>query len=339
MAGGAARLLLARSVCLVCALAIGCEDAPRAARPSTEGSAGGARELPLAPADFFPLAPGDRVRIAVRPTGARHNEGVTGVDERGIAMVHGTAHTTGERYRATETDVSLVTPDGTPLVPILRAPLTRGARFDYTLTESDVAVPCEVEIRRTSATATVAGAALASCIELVRRCEYAAGHPFPSATTHTTEETFCPGVGRVRERGRFDPPPQLTAIPAEREERVVYYRIAGAPAATAPSSGCDAFILLPSDVIAACGAGIAPIEPLAGTDLPGGGCEHAFDRAGARLAIRFGAPFPVAEAGGEDEAVTRVVEDAPRIEVRAAPAACSGEGLARLEPLLRSLAE
>jgi len=280
---------------------------------------------PLAP--LFPLHPGDRWR-RVADDGMVRLEGVTGVDASGIAAVHGTGHTQAERFVQAGDEVRLVSPDGAALSPVLRSPLRTGERFEYQHTERDVAVPCEVEVVATDGRATVAGSDLTGCVSLHRRCRYPAGAPFPTETTHVREETYCPSVGLVLERSVFRPPPTRSAIPADRTERLVGFRVDGGPPPA--ESGCERYILLPNDVAAACGSDVAP-EDGVGSAMPDGACRYGYRHGTAILEAVIGASAEAAPA----DALIDVDSGGRRAWISGEAAACPGAE--RLAPLLASL--
>lgn len=319
----------------------------------------GGAEVPALPS-LFPLAPGDRWRTEAGEQATPHNTGVTGREPSGTSVVHGTSHTLAERYRVTDEEIALVSDDGDVLVPVLRAPLRVGTSWRYALEDREVEVPCEATVRTVGVAERVAGAALEGCVEVLRRCEYPEGQPFPAETVHETEELYCPGVGRVRERTRFDPPPSDAIMPASRTEQVVGWRVAGAPPMpSAGSFGCASFILLPSDVQAACGAAVQPDGPASGDPgedrctyryrTPEGAIEVAAER-------RAEAPGEAAvdEAIGATEETPAQTHDGVRVvtadrvrfgfgdgpllvTVAADAAACPEASAIRLAPLLRSL--
>ncbi len=213
--------------------------------------------------------------------------GVTGVDARGVAIVFGGAGDTPERYTADARAVTRVDEQGRPLVPLLRVPLEEGASWSYTLAERGVSVPCNAEVvRRDTAPREVAGARLAACVTVRRVCRYPAGAPFPLATTHDREETYCPDVGLVGETQRFSPPPAPGLLPAVLRERLVAWRVRGAPPSQAEGRlTCDDVLLLPSDVQAACGAALQPAGERTGADEEGA-CVFRYGGGGRTVDVR-----------------------------------------------------
>ena len=326
-----------------------------------------AREVPadevpgstLSPQALFPLHPGDRWRVETQE-GVTNNRGVTGLERSGTAVIHGTAHPLAERYRATDDEIALVDPAENLLVPVLRAPIRRGAEWSYALRDRSIDVPCEATVRTIGITERVAGMALEDCVEVVRRCEYPEGQPFRAPTTQTTEEIYCPNVGRVRQTLAFDPAPPEGLLPGRRVERVVGFRVRGGPAMPEPPAfSCEHVIILPSDVQAACGAAVSPQNPLAGE--PGDeSCTYRYRAPSGEITIRAeraGEPVdeaaidaqlaPTADAPVRTQEGVRLVtgaevrigvaSDRVLVVVTADPAACPEESALRLAPFLRSL--
>ncbi len=349
---------IAMLAALACATGCGDDDGPTAVlRPEREPRGGEVVDV----RSLFPASPGDRWRSEAGERGTAHNSGVTGVEPSGAAVVHGTGHALAERYRVTPDGVTLVDPAGEALVPLLEAPVRPGAEWRYSLRDGAVEVPCHATVRTAGVAERVAGATLEGCAEIRRVCRYPEGDPFPVDTTHTTDELYCPGVGRVREVGTFDPPPSSSILPARRTERVVGWRVAGAPSMPSQVSfGCDSFILLPSDVQAACGTAIQPVEPVAG--------EPGDERCSYRFRSPSGALRITAERrreelsdddvdralldGAEDAQVrahdgVRVLTGGPErfglsvgrilVTVAADEGTCPEASALRLAPLLRSL--
>lgn len=312
-------------------LGAACDDTPAGATGSgsSPGSQSGtASQIPLP--RLFPLSPGDRWRLEATPGDGLRLEGVTAIDGRGIIAVHGTGHGAAERYRITADEVTLVTPTGEAISPILRAPLVTGAEWSYAHRERDVEVPCEAEVVSAVVTETVAGVEVEGCISLRRRCNYPAGAPFTNSTTHSTEETYCPGVGLARMRNVFRPAPTKSALAADREERVVGFRVANSPAG-GPPAGCARFILLPSDLVTVCGTDVRSAPPITGEELPGGACRYRYQHGTEPLTAVIGAPVDSAPA----DALVHVHEGDRRAWVSGRSAACvRAESLA---PLLESL--
>jgi hypothetical protein len=255
---------------LVVLLATACKSPP--AERSGAAAPAPTRRSGVAVARYFPLSPGDRWRTRGGSDGTVPRAfGVTGVDARGVAVVFGGAGETPERYRADAQSVTRVDEQGQPLFPVLRAPLDESATWSYALAERGVSIPCTATLTRVDPVARmVAGASFDACITVHRACRYPAGAPFPLATTHERDETYCPGVGLVEETQRFTPPPAPGLLPATLRERLVAWRVRGAPPPVGGAAlGCDDVLLLPSDVQAACGAVLAPRGERTGTDEDG----------------------------------------------------------------------
>ncbi|RLB52143.1 MAG: hypothetical protein DRJ42_15570 [Deltaproteobacteria bacterium] len=309
----------------------GCDDGPGdSPGAASGGGTGGTGSSTIPLPRLFPLAPGDRWRLAASPGDAVRLEGVTAIDGTGIIAIHGTAHQAAERYRVSEDEITLVTPMGEAVSPILRAPLRAGAEWAYEHRERDVAVPCEVTVVDVSLRETVAGVEVRGCVSLRRRCRYPAGAPFTNSTTHSSDEVYCPGVGLTRVRNVFRPAPAKSALSADREERVVGFRVAGSPAG-GPSEGCARFILLPSDLVTACGVDVRPAAPTAGEDIEDGACRYSHQHGTETLTTVIGAP----EGSAPEDALVTVSGDGRSAWVSGRAAACPGAE--RLAPLLTSL--
>ena len=355
----ARRALLA---CAVLAVAHGCGDDEDGVSPAM-ARGGGVSDpaTPPTPAMLFPLTPGDRWRIETDDGVTVQNQGVTGVERSGVAVIHGTGHAIGERYRSAEDAIWLVDGDGTALFPILRAPVRRGAELPYELTDQGVAVPCRAIVRTAGVTESVAGRVLDGCVDIRRTCTYPEGQPFERATTRTTDELYCPGVGRIRETATFEPAPRAALVPARRTERLVGWRVDGAPPMPEPVMfGCESFILLPSDVQAACGASVAPDDPASGRDADER-CTYRYRAPAGAIVIEARRQERPVEAAAIDAAISPGgvgaalrTEEGVRIasgeEMRLGLAhgrllvtlvadadACPEESALRLAPLLRSL--
>ncbi len=309
---------------LIAIAACDCDHAEPTVEPPAEATA-----RPVSA--YFPLAPGDRWRTHVTPNDAQHVVGVTAVERAtGHAIVFGTGRTSAERYRADTDEVVLVDPDGHPLSPVLRTPLRPGATFEYSVGDAQARAPCEARIVETGVQTTIAGVTLDDCVEITRECRYPQGQPFRAATTQRIDERFCRDVGRVRERMRFDPAPEGGLLPRERTEEVVWFVVAGAPRLPPPARfDCDSFLLLASDVAAACpgASGQAPVEGASGNET----CSYTF--------VANGAPIEIAARRLDHEVTPEELEHSDTFAHGRYIVRMSGEcpGLSRLEPLIRSL--
>jgi hypothetical protein len=107
----------------------GCDESDVEETPTSAPTA----EAP-AVAPFFPLHVGDRWRLE-GDDGTVRLEAVTGVDQHGVAAVHGTGHVHAERYVSEDDGVFLVTPEGGRMSPVLKPPLLPGRWFEYELEE------------------------------------------------------------------------------------------------------------------------------------------------------------------------------------------------------------
>jgi hypothetical protein len=279
-------------------------------------------------ADYFPLARGDRWRYLAEPGAEVENVGIT-AREGAVAVLFGTGHALAERYRADSASASLVTPGGAIVVPLLKAPLERGTHWTYDLDEHGSAIPCEGEITEAGATRSIGAATISDCVATERACRYPAGAPFAQATVHRVIETYCRGVGRIERVQTFEPAPPAPLAPS-RTERLEGFRLSSATLPRGDRFDCGDFIVLPSDVRAACGASVQAVVPFAGAGR-GGGCRYAFENAGAEIAIE--ARLEPFDPGA---ALALHVGDV-YVDVRATEAACPVASLRRLEPVLRSL--
>lgn len=344
------------ALCL-CLVACDCAGDPPEAPPSPDPPPPTAISVPR----LFPLSVGDRWRVDTSLGDNHFSYGVTGVDDDGVVAVFGTRHLAAERYRASDDAVELVSPEGDVLEVVLRAPLTEGSTWEYQVLEGEVRVECEARVLRTGVARTVAGNRLEGCVELSRACHLPAGKPFPVETRQLTDDVLCPGVGRVFKRVTLTPPPHVMGMPAERTETLVFYRVAGAPRAAIPEPwGCDGFLLLPSDVQAACGA-VRAVAPPGGV-AEGDRCTHRFVGDGGEITIvaeRREQPEleetvdawlrgddPAAEIATHESGVRVRRGDAPRFALTRGPvtvrvagdaATCSAAHAYRLVPLLGSL--
>jgi len=325
--------LLASAVALS-GCARGCSNTPRAdAGPAAQR--GETAALPR----YFPLTRGDRWRTRGGSDGSVSRVfGVTGVDARGVAVVFGAANGAPERYTASATEIARVDEQGMTLVPLLRAPLDEGAHWEYALAERGVSVPCEARVVRVDTTPrAVGGAALTGCVTVHRVCRYPAGTPFPLATAHSRDETYCPLVGLVQEVQRFTPPPAPGLLPAQLSDRLVSWNVSGGPLPPrAAPRGCDNVLLLPSDVQAACGAALMPVGERTGV-VDGAACLFRFAGGGHEVDVRVerssaGGPAPATPAAVDDARGPHLVVQAPSATVRT-----TGCEDSRLGPLFRSL--
>lgn len=245
-------------------LGLGCEPAERDERPSAPA------EVEATPDALFPLAIGDRWRERIGESGAR-TRGITAHTLEGHAVMFGQADRRPAFYRADAQEAALVDPSGRVLEPLLRAPIRAGARFEYELGEGPTAASCTAAVVETGARTRVSRTPLEGCVRVERRCTHPPGLVFEVETTRRVEETYCPGVGRVRTRQTLEPP--LAGAEGVQTVELIGYRIAGAPAEAPPATlGCDGVLLLPSDVQAACG----PEWTFAGEETLADGCVHRF---------------------------------------------------------------
>lgn len=330
----------------------GCEDDSTGPAAPGSGSTHGGHLVPLP--RYFPLHRGDRWRTRAGRDGTMPRVfGVTGIDARGVAVVFGGPSTTPERYTASATQIARTDERGRALVPLLRAPLLEGATWSYTLAERGVSIPCDARILRLDAAArTIRGVSLRGCATVRRSCHYPVGTPFPLATTHTQDETYCPDIGLVRAEQRFSPPPSPGLLPTQTTERLVTWNVAGGPVPPARASlDCDDVLLLPSDVRAACGASLAPVGEPAGA-LENGECVLRFAGGGHFVEVRVRSassrspqpppatvpplpgtgPRPGDRGDVAADASRRIVVRTPRAEVTV-----DGCDDPRLTPLMRSL--
>ncbi len=125
-------------------------------------------------------------------------------------------------------------------------------------------------------------------------------------------------------------------MPAERTERLVGFVVAGATRPPLPSFDCRSFILLPSDVQAACGPGLQLIAPFGG-ESEAGSCTYHYGRAQARLTVRAQVE-PFGDDTSPEGAVAIDLDQGPiHARVTYTGDACSDEGAERLLPLLSQL--
>lgn len=330
-------------------LAVGCDPPREEPAPSPPAA--------ITPAELAPLAIGDRWRERVAD-GIHRTRGVTAHTLEGLAVVFGQGDRRPSFYSADARRAALVDPSGRVLEPLLRAPLSVGASWSYSLGEGASAAPCEAEVMRTSVTHDVGGAALEDCVRVVRRCAHPPGVVFERETSRVSDETWCPRVGRVRTEQTLDPP--LSDAPSVQTVELLGYRVAGAPLAPPPARfDCDQLLLLPSDVQAACGPEWSFVEE---RSLEAG-CVHRFAQGGfaqgdAILEVRAtlrpsassaeraledllsaaGAPRRIGDTrvAERDGAITAAGTEGPHL-VLVQTAACEAERAARLVPFVRSL--
>jgi len=312
---------------------------------------GGAAEpdAPAAePADllaYFPSAPGDRWRYEA--AGEKSTRAISFADDedaepRRVVLTGGDLM--GPRYHeVSDEGVFLVTPAGEVIGTLLDAPLEEGHEWTYAF--GDVA--CEARYVSLGRSVEVAGVTFAACVEVERTCTHPAGTPFPVDTEEIHTETYCPGVGRVREHTRIEPPPPGSDS-AERTDELIFYRVLGSPAPDVPESfDCDHFLLVDTDVHAACGRAL----PRLSEENLDEGCRMTFGTATAPLTVtgqRFDEDATQAEADvvengtaalvGTDEVSSYAyLQDRHAIAVAAPLELCPADQLNRLGPLLQSL--
>ena len=209
---------------------------------------------------YFPSAPGDRWRIRVGTDA--HSHGVTATDDRGQAVYFGTHYPQPRRFKVTDLAVTEVTPEGDSVGVELEAPLEEGAVFDYQRGTGDDAVLCQGHVDRVNETRSVGGVRLTDCIEVHHECSYPADHKvIPGPTVQRIDRVHCAGVGIVEEESRFDPPVVIQGQTLQRRQQLVAWRVAGGPVHTPSRFDCDAFLLLPTDVQAACGPAFTLADP------------------------------------------------------------------------------
>ncbi|MEQ8454010.1 MAG: hypothetical protein RLO52_34895 [Sandaracinaceae bacterium] len=237
--------------------------------------------------------------------------GVTARTAEGLAVLFGQGDTQPAFHRVDDAVVGLARPDGTLIEPYLRAPIRQGARWAY---DGAQGARCEGTVRGDDARGTGL-----DCVQVRRRCVHPEGTLFGPETTRVTDETYCAGVGRVHARTELTPPIE-GATPGDVE--VIAWRVAGAPARLPETFGCDGFLLLPSDVQAACG----PEWRWESEEEDGAACVHRFSAGGRSLEVE------AADRELEGELVVR--EGRLWAAVRGG---CGAERTRRLEGLLRSL--
>ncbi|MBO6935085.1 MAG: hypothetical protein JJ863_08915 [Deltaproteobacteria bacterium] len=329
-----------RSLISVLLLVAACDCAGDEAEP----------EAPAAePADllaYFPSAPGDRWRYEA--AGEKATRAISFADDvdavpRRVVMTGGDLM--GARYHeVSDEGVFLVTPSGEAIGTLLDAPVQEGHEWSYVFGD----VGCEARYVSVSRSIEVAGLAYEACLEVERTCTHPAGTPFPVETAEIHTETYCPGVGRVREHTRIEPPPPGSDS-AERTDELVFYRVLNSPAPVVPEAfGCDHFLLVDTDVRAACGR---ELPRLTEVDLEEG-CRMTFGAQNAPAITVTGQRFAedatqadldelqAANAAlvGADDAVSHgYLQERHAIAVAGPPGLCDAEKLDRLGPLLQSL--
>lgn len=352
-----------RALTLVALLALGafagceCEGGEGAAGAATDPAPTGGPSAEGRPAsDYFPLKRGDRWRVRAEP-GLPVIKGVTGIESGGTAVVATTGQRLIERYRAGRGEVALVDPEGAVLVPILRAPLKRGSRWTYRMA-GPAAGECEARIVASDARHEIGTVQLEACVDVERVCTYSGEGPGPRRLTQG--ERYCPALGLVQQRIALEPPPPQG--PGELREALASWRIDGAP--VPPDNGrfdCADFLLLPTDVRAACGTELQGKGLESGASLDRA-CAYEYEGPGGTLrvsalridrdatdqdvlqVVRRGHP----DAGVRAEGETQIIATGDRMRlasraantifvVDASPAACSAANAQRLLPLLRSL--
>ncbi len=310
----------------------------------------GEPDLPAAePADllaYFPSAPGDRWRYdAAGEKSTRAISFADGVDATPRRVVLTGGDLMGPRYHeVSDEGVFLVTPNGEPIGTLLDAPVQEGHEWNYVFGD----VGCEARYVSVSRSVDVAGLTLEACIEVERTCTHPAGTPFPVETAEIHTEVYCPGVGRVREHTRIEPPPPGSDS-AERTDELVFYRVLGSPAPAIPEAfTCDHFLLVDTDLRAACGRALPRLTEV---DLEEG-CRMTFGAANAPAITVTGQRYPedATEANlddlrdanavlvGTDDAVSQgYLQERHAIAVAAPSGLCAADRLERLGPLLQSL--
>lgn len=281
---------------------------------------------------FFPLTPGNRYRFQ---TGAlRVASGVTAVDGNGVAAIVDDAGSPVTRVRANDARVEITDPAGRALTPLLVAPLSREASWRFA---PDATSSCEAKVLRIDFDEVAAGMTLERCVEVETTCTLGAPST-EGATRHVRTDTYCPDVGRVRMVSRFDPPPADGTAPVRSE--IVSWRVARGPLPPRTGDLCAGLILLPSDVVSACGAGLTVSAPFAVTEE--GVCAHRMNGSTGSVVVsawREGTAPP--EAAPMTDGVVPYRVDATEGEVHFAIDAtqppCAEASATRLVPLLRSL--
>ena len=195
---------------------------------------------------YFPSAAGDRWRYANGDE--RVTRAVTASDD-GRVIIQGEDRTAPLRLGVSDDAVTILDVEGNEAGRLLDTPIEVGHRWEYTV--GDVA--CEARYAAVDDEFRVAGLIFNACLVVNRRCLHPEGKPFAEETVEQHAETYCPFVGRVREEIRLDPSPSAD-MALHRDDRLVFYRVGGAPAPLREGAfGCDSFLLSLTDVHAACG--------------------------------------------------------------------------------------
>lgn len=295
---------------------------------------------------YFPAAPGDRWRYEA--AGEKSTRSITFADDESATprrVVITGDDLMGPRYHEVSPEaVTLVTPDGEPIGTLLDAPVEEGHEWTYLFGD----VGCEARYVSVDRSATFGGITVDDCVEVERTCTHPAGAPFPVDTQEIHTETYCPGVGRVREHTRIEPPP-AGSDSAERLDELVFYRVLRSPAPEIPERfGCDHFLLVQADVRAACGRALARVSEESLDE----GCRMTFGTPGRpQLTVtgrRYAEDATQADAdvleggtaalvGSEEVASYAYLEGRHAIAVAAPLSLCPADQLDRLGPLLKSL--
>ena len=277
--------------------------------------------------DYFPAAAGDRWRL--QTDRGPQTYGVTAVTDTGVSVFFGTDRVSAERFIASAEEVSLVGADDSPIAPFLASPIVLGHTWNYRLGDT----ACEAKYESVDETIELAGLTLDACIKVKRTCLHPGGKPFREPTTETHQEVYCPKVGRVAERIRLDPAPIVdgTSIAAERTSRVTRYRVGGSPAPPAAAAfDCDSFLLMPTDVQAACGPNFR-MESAAGL-ANGNACTYRFTAPTGSISVT------AARAGNPpDDGPLLSVEEGDNTAWISGDDVCPPARLRRLGPTIQSL--
>jgi len=323
---------------LMLVAACDCEPEPDAATP--------AATEPVSLLSYFPSAPGDRWRYGA--AGEKSTRAISFADDEDATprrVVMTGDDLMGARYHeVSDEGVLLVTPSGEPIGTLLDAPLEEGHEWSYLFGD----VGCEARYLSVDETVEVAGITVERCVELERTCTHPAGNPFPVDTAEIHTELYCPGIGRVREHTRIEPPP-VGSESAEREDQLLFYRVLDSPAPVVPERfDCDHFLLVETDVRAACGQTMARVSE---EDIDEG-CRSTFGIPGRPpltvTAQRYEADATQADAdvleggtaarvGAEELASYAYLEGRHAIAVAAPLQLCPADQLNRLGPLVKSL--